>query len=147
MATVAELEGGIISQRTRAALQAAKRRGVRLGGDRGNLPTVCRAGAAASVLVRQRKARERNADVLRRITAMRQEGMSVKAIAERLNEEHIPAPRGGRWAPEQRSADNGSIMMTTPTQALPASLSELIGTQIRIAAPLLAHVAVARTRH
>jgi DNA invertase Pin-like site-specific DNA recombinase len=99
MASVAELEGGIISQRTRAALQAAKRRGVRLGGDRGNLPGVSRAGAAASVLVRQRKARERNADVLPRITAMRQEGMSVKTIAERLNDDGVPAPRGGKWHP------------------------------------------------
>jgi hypothetical protein len=60
MASVAELEGGIISQRN---------------------------------------AQERNADVLPRITAMRQGGMSVSAIAERLNQEHIPAPRGGKWYP------------------------------------------------
>ena len=38
MAGVAELETGMISPRTKAALAAAKRRGVKLGGDRGVKP-------------------------------------------------------------------------------------------------------------
>jgi DNA invertase Pin-like site-specific DNA recombinase len=39
MAAVAELEAGMISARTKAALAAAKRRGVVLGGDRGVEPS------------------------------------------------------------------------------------------------------------
>lgn len=79
MAAVAELERGLISDRTSAALQAAKANGKRLGV--GN--------------------RTMSADVLAAIVQMREdEGLSMSAIANRLNAEEIPTARGGkRWYP------------------------------------------------
>jgi len=62
MAVIAEHEREAISARTKAALQAAKRRGVKLGQPR-NLTNRARAGARSSANVREARATQRATDL------------------------------------------------------------------------------------
>ena len=90
MAAVAELEAGLISQRTRAALAAAKARGVRLGNPR------LRAGAAgmarAAAAVRSARARARAADLLPLVEQARRAGATtLRELAAALTARGVPA--------------------------------------------------------
>ncbi len=102
MALVAEEERHMISARTKAALAAAKARGVKLGGDRGNLPQVARLGALASIQARQGKAKKRATDLMPIIEDVIATGkVSLRAIANELNNREITTPRGGIWSAVQ----------------------------------------------
>lgn len=102
LAAVAEHEAQMISERTKAALAAAKARGVRLGGDRGNLPSVARQGHAAGLAVRQARASARARDVGAYVAELRAAGVaSLRGLAAGLNECGIPTARGGRWTAAQ----------------------------------------------
>ena len=72
--SVAQWERRIIGQRTSEAMQAMKRRGVRLG-----------------------RPVELGDDVRRRIAVDHDAGISLRAIAQALNTESVPTARGGRW--------------------------------------------------
>jgi DNA invertase Pin-like site-specific DNA recombinase len=101
MVAVAELEAGMISARTKAALAAAKRRGKVLGGNRGFLPNAKMRKASAATLEKRTAAR---AALLAPIIAELQAAgaTSLKAIAAKLNERKIPTARGdGSWTATQ----------------------------------------------
>jgi DNA invertase Pin-like site-specific DNA recombinase len=77
LATFAQFERRLISQRTREALAVKRAQGVRLG-------------------------RPSNVDpaTVRRIRRARQNGKSFAAIAERLNQDAVPTAHGGvQWYP------------------------------------------------
>ena len=100
MAVMAEDERRRISERTKAALAAAKRRGVKLGGDRGARLTAKQ--RALGTAARQEQARARALDLAPTIKELQASGCtSLRAIAAVLDERCIPAAQGGQWSPTQ----------------------------------------------
>ena len=92
MAEVAQLEAGLISERTKAALQAAKARGTKLGGFRGR-----KVDGALGADANRSKADAFASRVAPTITKLRQEGMSLNAIAKALTEQGVVTDREGNW--------------------------------------------------
>jgi DNA invertase Pin-like site-specific DNA recombinase len=91
-AALAEKERTMISARTKAALAAAKARGVVLGGPK--LPEARRSAAASIQALADRHA----SNVLPVIREIRRAGAtSLHQIADALNARGISTPRGGRW--------------------------------------------------
>ena len=101
MVAVAELEAGMISARTKAALAQARKRGVKLGGNRGVKPTA-KMRALSTAALRER-ANARAADIAPTVKALQAAGAtSLRAIAAGLNAQGIPTARGqGNWSAVQ----------------------------------------------
>lgn len=100
MAVVAQAERKMISARTKAALAAAKARGVKLGGGRGT--TVSPAAREKSTAVRQKRAARHAADLAPTLTELRASGVeSLRGIAAGLNARGLPTARGGQWTAMQ----------------------------------------------
>lgn len=119
MASVAELEAGMIADRTKKALAAAKANGKKLGGprryvigkdERGNtiygdrviMPASARLASARAV---NKRVRDRADDIAPVIWELQAAGKtSLRAIAEGLNAAGIPTARGhGKWSAVQVS--------------------------------------------
>lgn len=95
LGAVAELERGLVSQRTKAALAAKKAQGTRLGGPV-RLPSQVRARIAAEAAA----------------------GVSLSAIARGLNADAVPTAKGGRsWYPSTVRAVLASVALDTQAAA------------------------------
>lgn len=104
LASVAQGEAKAISDRTKAALAAARARGTVLGGLRWDITTVGEQGREAALEARQAKAASYRADILPVIKEKQRQGAAtLQAIADALNADGTPAPRGGEWSPVQVS--------------------------------------------
>lgn len=101
MAAVAELEAGLISQRTRAALAVAKARGVRLGNPSPTPATPAMAAVARAA--RSRQVAERAVDVLAVVRQVQAEGASsLRTIAAGLHAHGVRTPAGREhWSAAQ----------------------------------------------
>ncbi len=103
MSAVAENEARSCSDRTRAALAAAKARGTLLGGANPkcrNLPPGARERGAQMT---KAKARAAYADIVPKLLTMRAEGVSLQGIADALNAENYTTCTGKAWHPMQVS--------------------------------------------
>lgn len=104
LASVAQGEAKAISERTKAALAAAKARGTVLGGLRWDITKVAAKGRKMALQTRREAAAKYRADVLPVIEEKRRRGaVTLRAIAEALNADGTPAPRGGQWSAVQVS--------------------------------------------
>lgn len=97
MAAVAEFEAGLISQRTKAALAQAKKRGVKLGNPR------LREGATAAGIVRKRDARRTAREIAPYIAKARKAGCTtLTELAAALTARGVKTPAGHfTWNAEQ----------------------------------------------
>lgn len=84
LAAVAELEAGLTSERTKAALKAAKERGVELGKNGHELAALNKGTAITYALCIE--------PLLKEIS-----DLSLRKQVEELNDRKIPTPKGGRW--------------------------------------------------
>jgi DNA invertase Pin-like site-specific DNA recombinase len=102
LAAVAEHEAKAISERTKAALAAAKARGVKLGNAKGVGAVMTEAHRVKAAAAKKAKADER-ASLLSDILAEIQTAgaTSLREIAAALNERGIPTARGGSWSAVQ----------------------------------------------
>jgi DNA invertase Pin-like site-specific DNA recombinase len=102
LSAVAQHERKMISRRTKEALQAAKARGVKLGSPQNLTEKARRKGRAMGVEALKKGSIEFATKRYSEIRAWRDQGLSLRAIAAKLNQENTLTARGkvGSWTPQ-----------------------------------------------
>jgi DNA invertase Pin-like site-specific DNA recombinase len=95
-AALAEKERALISERTKAGLRAARRRGQKLG-MQAKPRRVVREIAAAGAEANREAAIQRAEEMRWMIEAALRDGGSLRKAADLLNERGVESPGGGRW--------------------------------------------------
>jgi DNA invertase Pin-like site-specific DNA recombinase len=95
LAVIAQHEAEMISERTKAAMAEAKRRGVRIGQARNLTPEARARGLVAGRAALRVQADRRAADLTPVLDRLG--NLSHTATAKALNAEGIPSPRGATW--------------------------------------------------
>jgi DNA invertase Pin-like site-specific DNA recombinase len=106
-AALAEQEREFISLRTKQALAEAKKRGVQLGGNRGNIDKANEAARAV--------ADHHASKVIDTIKPLKEAGQTFQQIADTLNRSGVTTSRGSKWYP--------STVRNTYMRVLPVSAS------------------------
>ena len=88
-AAVAQEEARAISARTKAALAAAKQRGVRLG-----------VTGAERAIKYKAEATARAVELAPVLRDLKQQDLSLRGMAAELTKRRVPTPRGGTWHPQ-----------------------------------------------
>ncbi len=105
LAAVAEAEADAISKRTKAALTAAKARGIPLGSHNPKVPHLTpeaiRKGAALGSQSGHDKAVRAYSDLVPMMRALRQQGLTLRAIALALNADEHKTRNGSNWTATQ----------------------------------------------
>jgi DNA invertase Pin-like site-specific DNA recombinase len=129
MASVAELEAGLIGERTKKALAAAKARGVKLGNPNGARALRGKqTGNAEAVVKIKENAAQRAMDLKAIVDDIRHSGITtVRGIADELQTRGIRAPRGDVWHPTAVSRLLTRLWPTVPRQTAALDTRERFG--------------------
>lgn len=101
MAMVAQEEARLISARTKAALQMAKERGVKLGSPKPITRRAQKMGTVSSARVRRSMSDRWRVDVLPVVRKAFDDSGSLRGAVSILTTQGVPARRGGQWSPTQ----------------------------------------------
>lgn len=131
LAAVAEQEARAISERTKAALAAARKRGVLLGSSRrGHWKgreekrlAGSKKGVRRAAELRTKEARLHNSMIVAQALAMRDHGASWQEIVEALNAQGFVTSRGNPW---QKSSVYAAVRAAAGCVALAATAGEML---------------------